>query len=90
MRIVTLVLQSPFAGQFENLADLTGVGPNGVVVRERASATIFSPNQLPATGYRPVEKVDVADEQSLPLLPLVGAALLIIAGAIFTLQRRRS
>lgn len=79
-RIYTTVISSPLAGLFPNTADLTGVGPNGEVVRRSASAEVPVATGLPDTGYPPVKQTTASPADGLPIWPLGPAVGFLLLG----------
>ena len=84
--IYTTVLRSPADGVLLNIADLTGIGPDGSVRTVSASAQVMVVQALPNTGYPPAEG-------RRPVWPLIALGLGLIAvgaGAFGWRVRRRA
>ncbi len=86
--IVTIVLVSPL--DVENVANLSGVGPNNDPVTRSAQARVTGISDLPSTGYPPPD----AGRSALPIWPglvtgAIGVVVSFLAG-YNVLKRRRS
>ena len=87
MRINTTVLRTPPSGSLANRAQLTAVGPDGVV-EETALTEVFVPSGLPATGYPPADDLPGSGEPSV-LAVALGAVALVALAAWFVWWRGR-
>jgi hypothetical protein len=87
MRVRTTVLRGPANGVLVNQVILAGNGPAGPFTQS-ASADLFVPTGLPATGYPPADDLPGQGEPSV-LAVGVGALLAVMAAAGFVWYRGR-
>jgi uncharacterized repeat protein (TIGR01451 family) len=87
MRVLTTIQRSPANGVLLNQALLAVKGPGGAVARN-ASAELFVPDGLPATGYPPAEDLPGQGEPSAVVIGL-GAFGVVALTALFVWYRGR-
>ncbi len=87
MRVETTLLRGPANGLLVNQVLLAGNGPAGPFTQS-ASADLFVPTGLPATGYPPADDLPGRGEPSV-LAVGVGALLAVMAAAGFVWYRGR-
>jgi len=87
MRVVTTILRSPASGVLLNQALLAANGPGGAVARN-ATARLFVPDGLPATGYPPADDLPGQGEPSALTIALAAFGLVALT-ALFVWYRGR-
>jgi uncharacterized repeat protein (TIGR01451 family) len=87
MRVLTTIMSSPANGILLNQVLLAASGPGGAVARN-ATAQLFVPDGLPATGYPPADDLPGQGEPSVLVIGLAGFSMVVLT-ALFVWYRGR-